>query len=126
MLQPHILVRIFTPLTFHIGMKVTANHNHLRPGCLNSLAGLISTIINVYGQQDGVWSLTAEVTGIVTGACAVVTAVLFLIYNLWLLEKVRRSHRGDMARWNEHPNETLVEKVERKVNEPALEPGSVV
>lgn len=32
------------------------------PGCLNSFAGLISTLINVYSQQDGVWSVTAFVT----------------------------------------------------------------
>lgn len=32
------------------------------PGCLNSFAGLISTLINVYSQQDGSWSVTAWVT----------------------------------------------------------------
>jgi len=97
------------------------------PGCLNSLAGLISTLINVYSQQDGNWSITAEVTAIVTGACMVVTAVLFLIYNMWVLERVRRSHGREMQRAEtEGEPEGLLEKVERKAHEPALEPGSVV
>lgn len=101
-----------------------------RPGCLNSLTGIISTVINVYGQQAGVWNISAEVTVIVTGGCMVVTAVLFFIYNLWVLQRVKRSHGRDMemsrASTFEHEHETMVEKVERKAHEPALEPGSVV
>jgi len=97
-----------------------------RPGCLNSLAGLISTLINVYTQQNGKWSITAEVTVIATGACMVILAILFLIYNLWVLERVKRSHGREMASSEIPEDETVIEKVERKVMEPALEPGSVV
>ncbi|KAH8602197.1 hypothetical protein B0O99DRAFT_648032 [Bisporella sp. PMI_857] len=88
------------------------------PGCLNSLAGLISTLVNVYSQQDGKWSVTAWVTAVVTGGCMVITGVLFALYNFWILEKVRRSHGRDM--------EADRHEGEGKAHEPALEPGSVV
>ena len=94
------------------------------PGCLNSLAGLISTLINVYSQQGGAWSITARVTAIVTGSCMVVTGVLFGIYNFVILRRVKKSHQRDMGR--EQGEEGLVEKIDRKAHEPALEPGSVI
>jgi hypothetical protein len=97
-----------------------------RPGCLNSFAGLISTLINVYTQQSGTWSVTAKVTAIVTGACMAVTGGLFALYNFWALEKVRRSHGREMESVTAHEGETLAEKVERKAMAPGLEPESVV
>jgi len=96
------------------------------PGCLNSFAGVISTLINVYTQQSGTWSITAKITIVVTGACMTVTGVLFTLYNFWVLGKVRRSHRQEMKSAAANQDETLVEKVERKAMEPGLEPGSVV
>jgi hypothetical protein len=95
------------------------------PGCLNSFAGLISTIVNVYSQQGGSWSVTAWVTAVVTGASMVVTGILFALYNFWILEKVKKRHGREMERL--HGNgEGIKEKIERKANEPGLEPGSVV
>lgn len=113
------------------------------PGSLNSFAGLISTLINVYSQQGGTWvsqyptfsqyirmalkppqSITAKVTAIVTGACMVITGVLFVIYNFIVLGNVKKSHAREMD--SSHIDEGIVEKIERKANEPALEPGSVV
>lgn len=91
------------------------------PGCLNSFAGLISTLINVYSQQGGAWSVTARVTAAVSGAAMVVTGVLFALYNFWLLQRVKTRHGREMRE-----GEGLVEKMGRKVHEPALEPGSVV
>jgi hypothetical protein len=96
------------------------------PGCLNSLAGLVSTLINVYGQQDRVWSITATVTGIVTGSIMVVCGVLFGLYNFWILKNVKKRHNREMGDRDDGREEGLVEKIGRKVNEPALEPGSVV
>jgi len=98
------------------------------PGCLNSFAGLISTLVQVYSQQHGVWSVTAWVTATVTGACMVITGVLFALYNFWILERVKKRHHGDMRRaeTGDGDGEGLVEKIGRKVKEPALEPGSVV
>jgi len=94
------------------------------PGCLNSFAGLISTLVQVYSQQQGNWSVTAWVTATVTGGCMVITGLLFALYNFWILEKVKKRHHGEMAQMGD--SEGLVEKIERKVNEPGLEPGSVV
>jgi hypothetical protein len=93
------------------------------PGCLNSFAGLISTLINVYSQQSGNWSTTAWITAAVTGACMVITGVLFGLYNFWILERVKRRHGQEMEGLRD---EGIVEKMGRKAHEPGLEPGSVV
>jgi hypothetical protein len=88
------------------------------PGCLNSLAGLVSTLINVYAQQGGIWSITARVTGIVTGSIMVVCGVLFGLYNFWILNKVKKRHDREMRLDRENGREEgLVEKIGRKVNE---------
>jgi hypothetical protein len=50
--------------------------------------------------------------------------VLFLVYNNWILEKVKEKHLREVE--TEHRHETPVEKVKRKANTPGLEPGSVV
>lgn len=96
------------------------------PGFLNSFAGLISTLVNVFSQQDSKWSVTAWVTATVTGGCMVITGILFALYNFWILDKVKKSHRGEMLASQGHDEEGLVEKIHRKVDEPGLEPGSVV
>lgn len=70
--------------------------------------------------------MTARVTAIVTGSAMVVTGVLFGLYNFWILERVKRSHGREMGEVAGHGKEGLVEKMGRKVHEPALEPGSVV
>lgn len=54
----------------------------------------------------------------------VVTGILFGLYNFWILEKVKRRHGREMEAVS--GDEGLVEKIGRKVHEPALEPGSVV
>jgi hypothetical protein len=112
------------PLSSPLYILLTADIN--RPGCLNSFAGLISTLVNVYTQQSSTWSVTAKVTAIVTGTCMGVTGALFALYNFWVLDKVRRSHSREMESTAAYQDETLVEKVERKAMEPGLEPGSVV
>ncbi|KAF7952064.1 uncharacterized protein EAE97_001561 [Botrytis byssoidea] len=33
------------------------------PGCLNSVAGFVRTLVGVYGQQKGAWSITARWVG---------------------------------------------------------------
>ncbi|KAK1247023.1 hypothetical protein MKX08_000825 [Trichoderma sp. CBMAI-0020] len=38
-----------------------------KPGMTNSLAGLVSTLIGVYSQQHGTWSITAKITAMVEG-----------------------------------------------------------
>jgi ABC-type nickel/cobalt efflux system permease component RcnA len=99
---------------------------------MNSIAGLISTIVNVYSAQNGQYSITAKITTVVTGACTVITAGLFLLYNNWALERVKKRHERETSRMqnsqneHKHDHEGVVEKVKRKVHEPGLEPSSVV
>lgn len=101
----------------------------LVPGIGNSLAGLISTLIAVYTQRNGNWSVTAQITGIVEGVYLFVCAVLFLFIERYLLQKVRQKHGTHYDRWfgaDGHPEEGVVEKIERKSQQPGLEPNSVV
>ena len=102
------------------------------PASLNGFAGLLTTVVNVYTAQKGVWSVTAKITAIVTSALAGTAAILFALYNFWLLEKVRDSHGREWdpeayekARAKKN-RESVMEKVKRKAHEPATEPGSVV
>lgn len=71
-------------------------HRIFLPALLNSIAGLISTIVNVYSAQDGQYSVTARVTIVVTAACSVVAAALFLLYNTIMLRLVRRRHEREV------------------------------
>lgn len=59
---------------------------------MNSLAGLISTLVNVYSAQDGQYSVTARATVIVTAACSVCAVALLLLYNCVMLGIVKRRH----------------------------------
>ncbi|CAL3967660.1 hypothetical protein PZA11_003907 [Diplocarpon coronariae] len=94
------------------------------PGCLNSLAGLISSLVSVYTQQRGNLSLTARITTIVAGSSMVVTGLLFGLYNFWILESVKREHERETSAAT--GEEGIVERMRKKTHEPALQPGSVV
>jgi hypothetical protein len=98
------------------------------PGFMNGFAGLISTLVSVYTQQHGDWSITAKTTAIAEGACMAVCGILFVVYNNLLLEKVKKRHGRDMEQriGSRVSDEGFLDKVERKAKEPALEPGSVV
>ena len=67
-----------------------------RVGLLNSIAGLISTLINVYSQQGGRFSITAKITVGATASCSVITAILYLLYNFWILQGVRKKHQQEL------------------------------
>lgn len=73
--------------------------DYSRPGLLNSATGLITTLINIYTAQGGNWSITAVITCVASGLCAVVFLMLYLTYT-WLLNKVKeREERGGLASW---------------------------
>lgn len=103
-----------------------------RPATLNSVAGLLTTIVNVYTAQKGVWSITAKITAIVTGSAAGVAGGLFALYNFWVLQRVREKHDRSMDpeefanQERDRKRETILEKVKRKAQQPAIQPGSVV
>ncbi|KAF3036870.1 hypothetical protein E8E11_003199 [Didymella keratinophila] len=46
--------------------------------------------------QDGQYSVTAKVTVVVTAACSVVAAALFLLYNTVMLNLVKRKHEKEI------------------------------
>lgn len=60
----------------------------------------------------------------------VTTGVFFVIYNFWILGQVKKRHEREMSHEGEMSSQNVdegwVEKMERKANEPGLEPGSVV
>lgn len=99
---------------------------------MNSVAGLLTTIVNVYTAQKGVWSITAKITAIVTGSCVGVAGGLFSLYNFWALQHVREKHERALNPeefqnvQRDRKRESILEKVKRKANEPAIQPGSVV
>lgn len=72
------------------------------PGMTNSLAGLVSTLIGVYAQQHGTWSITARITAIVEGASLCICGSLFLVYQLALLKRVKKSHGEHYKGWPGH------------------------
>lgn len=94
------------------------------PGATNALAGFISTLMTVYSQKDGNWSVMATVTGVVEVVDLVVCGVLFLLSTL-LLKRIKWKHGNELNKL-EHRDEGLLEKAGRKVQEPAMEPQSVV
>ncbi|KAK3684893.1 hypothetical protein B0T22DRAFT_202185 [Podospora appendiculata] len=93
------------------------------PVLLNGLAGVISTLTNVYTQQHGQWSTRAIIAMAVEGAVLVVSAGLFGAYNFWLLERVKSEHDRSTRRGNRR---SLVEMVEDIRTAPPVAPGSVV
>lgn len=62
------------------------------PSLLNGVVGIVNTLINVYTAKDGEWSVSARITAIMTGTCAGASLVLFLVYNNWLLYRVKKDH----------------------------------
>ena len=59
---------------------------------LNSFAGLIATITNIYTARDRFWSRTAIVTAAVTGTCASALMILFCVHYFWNLRRVKEEH----------------------------------
>lgn len=94
------------------------------PGASNALAGFISTLVTVYSQKDGDWSVTALVTGIVEVVVLVVCGVLFVLSTL-LLKRLKWKHGKETER-QARDDEGFLAKAGRKAREPALEPESVV
>lgn len=99
---------------------------------MNSVAGLLTTVVNVYTAQKGVWSITAKITAIVTGSCVGVAGGLFALYNFWVLQRVRQTHDQSMDpeevanQERDRKRESVLEKVKRKAGQPPIQPGSVV
>ena len=60
-----------------------------RPGVLHSSIALITTMINVYTAQDGIWTATSVVSITLIGACFFYAGVGACLYGHILLVKIR-------------------------------------
>ncbi|KAM3075082.1 hypothetical protein ACMFMG_007460 [Clarireedia jacksonii] len=96
------------------------------PGALNGATGLMSTLVAVYSQQEGHWSVTAQTTASVTGAVMVICGVVFAGYKWGALRRVKGVHDREVEAMGFGEGEGLVEKIKRKGRKRGLEPGSVV
>jgi uncharacterized membrane protein YedE/YeeE len=59
---------------------------------MNSLAGFISTMANVFGVQHGELSTTSKITIIVTATSTGVLGLLTAVYSFWLVKRVKSQH----------------------------------
>ncbi|KAK4168899.1 hypothetical protein QBC43DRAFT_252239 [Cladorrhinum sp. PSN259] len=59
------------------------------PLVLNSSVGFIATLVGVYAMSFGEWSTQAIIAALIETSVLVVSGILFLVYNHWLLLKVR-------------------------------------
>ncbi|KAL4863561.1 hypothetical protein BDV12DRAFT_189606 [Aspergillus spectabilis] len=60
--------------------------------CLNSLAGLLTTLVNIYTAKNGDWSIMAVLTTIITGLAFTILVVLTTLFKFLKLERLRREH----------------------------------
>ncbi|KAJ7319065.1 hypothetical protein DFH08DRAFT_970962 [Mycena albidolilacea] len=120
--------RIFLCVSrFVKGRHRIETHNHARsPGALNSVAGIISTLVNVYSAQHGEFVETSKITIIVTVVSAVVCGGLTLLYSMVKLKSVREAHnrRVGRERAGRH-GEGILEEIKRKANVIEPEAGIV-
>ena len=95
---------------------------------LNGLAGVISTMTNVYSQQKGEWRTQAIVAITVEGSVLGCAALLFGLYNFWLLDRVKDEHEELTLASDEGGNnrKSFMQRVGDMRRKPSLAPGSVV
>ncbi|OAX43436.1 hypothetical protein K503DRAFT_681200 [Rhizopogon vinicolor AM-OR11-026] len=67
------------------------------PGLLNSLAGIISVLSNIYGVQNGTYSTPGKSAIIVTVAVTVVCGCLVFVYYFWLLRNIKKEHDREVG-----------------------------
>lgn len=56
------------------------------------MAGLLTTLINIYTAKDGDWSVMALLAVIAAGLSTACSLALIIIYRLGKLEKVKKEH----------------------------------
>ncbi|KAJ2971276.1 hypothetical protein NQ176_g7771 [Zarea fungicola] len=75
------------------------------PGLANCTAGLISTLIGVYTQQKGVWSISAKVTAIVEGCGVAICGTIWYTVDHYFLDKVKEIHGTHYDVWPKQRSE---------------------
>ncbi len=67
------------------------------PGILHASVGLLGTVTNIYGQQHGEWNVSATVAFTAELTLLVVSGTLFVLYDYWLLQKVKNEHDNQIG-----------------------------
>jgi len=62
------------------------------PGCLNGLAGLISTFVSIYAHNNGTYCTSSIATIAVTGGIAAICGFLAAFYSWWLVRRLKNEH----------------------------------
>ncbi|KAJ7040693.1 hypothetical protein C8F04DRAFT_948041 [Mycena alexandri] len=93
------------------------NNRIFLPGALNSVAGIISTLVNVYSAQHGQFVTTSRITIIATVVAAVICGALTVLYSMVKLKKVREAHNREVGRERAgRHGEGILEEIKRKAN----------
>ncbi|GFF99723.1 conserved hypothetical protein [Aspergillus udagawae] len=66
------------------------------PTLLNTAAGLLTTLINVYTAKNKYWSIMALLTVAVSGVLAASSAGLTVVYKFWKLRIVEEEHAREI------------------------------
>lgn len=66
----------------------------LRPCMMNSGAGLLTTLVNIYTARDGSWSVMALMTTITTAVSLSMSVGLFVVYKFIWLKNVRDNYES--------------------------------
>ncbi|KAL3484451.1 hypothetical protein BJX62DRAFT_248413 [Aspergillus germanicus] len=65
------------------------------PTLLNTAAGLLTSLINIYTAKGGDWSVMALLTVIVSGVLAATSGGLMVFYKFWKLRIVEADHERE-------------------------------
>jgi hypothetical protein len=95
------IVIIFGLYTIYSGeffeaIRLSPTYYSLRPGFLNSLAGVVSTLTTVYGRDHG-FKPISKLTLIIIGGTNVVCAALILFYKQWMLRRAIEKHEREFG-----------------------------
>ncbi|SPQ22153.1 2a480a41-21f9-4083-ad49-37d2db8d5f7e [Thermothielavioides terrestris] len=71
------------------------------PLVFNALAGVLTTVTNVYTQQVGEWSTQAIIAIVIEASVLGTSFILFVVYNYWLLRRVRSEYEEQLEYGNE-------------------------
>ncbi|KAL2837037.1 hypothetical protein BJX68DRAFT_259726 [Aspergillus pseudodeflectus] len=62
------------------------------PIIMNAVAGLATTLINIYTTRDGDWSIMALITTIITRATLVAASSLTMVFKFIKLKEIQAAH----------------------------------
>lgn len=68
------------------------------PGFLSGVAGLISTLVSIYGHNNGAYNTLSTATLVVTSASTVICGLLAAFYSFWLLRRLKHEHKHEYKR----------------------------